>query len=153
MGNRLFVLGLACLFASPVAAQDNSRADRPPAGAAQHGACLAAPDYPCLIAYARATAGRIEDARRKAGALARIASAQARAGDPKGARATLEAAFATAGKIVGAEAKAWTLRGIANAEARAGDPQGARATAETIEHAGARASALAGIAGSLAGRR
>ncbi len=65
MSSRVFVLCLACLFATPVAA-------------AERGNCLASPDYSCLVGYALATAERIEDADIKTWALACIAAAVAR---------------------------------------------------------------------------
>ena len=117
------VLCLVCLLAAPA-----------PDATAQ-SACVAAPDYSCLIGYAHATAEGIEDLRRRAGALKDIAAVQAKAGDRQGARATLEVALAALAALDNGFARDQDLVRIAPMQAKAGDPEGARATAGKIEDA------------------
>ena len=79
MTARLFVLCLACLFATPAAADDDGR-----------GECRASPDYSCLIAYALATAESDINPHSRVSALLAIGKAQASAGDPMGALETAD---------------------------------------------------------------
>ncbi len=60
------------------------------AAAAERGGCLASPDYSWAIERALVAAEEIESGAMKALAPTLIAPAQTRAGDTKGARATVE---------------------------------------------------------------
>ena len=90
--------------------------------------------------------GGVEDEFRRAWAFARIAEAQAKAGDARGAAQSLSDARAAARGEESEYWRAWAFARIAEAQAKAGDIQGALATARGVEDEFSRARAFAAIA-------
>ena len=99
-----------------------------------------------LLSEALSIARRIKNSSDRAEALARIAEAQASAGDTRGARRTVAEALTAARSVEDAWLRGHMLQEITEAQASAGDIQGALSSARNLERAWYRAEALAAIA-------
>jgi hypothetical protein len=82
--------------------------------AKEREACFSSPSYACVITQALANAKMIEGASSRGWALADIASAQAKAGDVKGAKETITQALVATKMIEDASSRASALAYIAS---------------------------------------